>query len=181
MPPPATQDFSSVLVYNNIMTEETKKPEKETPKSPSKLNQLRASHKFRLWFIGILLIIVAILFIFWTKARIFLAIAFLTLLGAFGLEASKTDFDLGKLIQTKSLQESKVSRDSSGNILFDKLGNITTDSTQGKKADEYNCSDFSTQPEAQAFFLKVGGTKNDVNRLDGNKDGQACESLPKGK
>lgn len=50
----------------------------------------------------------------------------------------------------------------------------------GKKSDEYNCDDFSTQPEAQAFFLKVGGTKNDVNRLDGNSDGVACQDLPKG-
>jgi len=161
---------------------ETAKFEKDTgEKGPSKIQKLRGSRKFRLWFIGILLVIVAILFIFWTKARIFLAIAFITLLAAFGLEASKNDWDLGKLLETRSLQESKVSRDTEGNILFDKLGNITTDSSKGKKADDYNCSDFSTQPEAQAFFLKVGGVGNDVNRLDGNKDGDACESLPKGK
>lgn len=149
-------------------------------KKPSKFQSLRSNRKFRLWFIGILLVIVAILFVFWSKARIILAIAFVTLLAAFGLEASKNDFDLGKLMQTKSFEQSKVSRDSQGNLLFDKLGNITTDSSKGKKADEYNCNDFTTQPEAQAFFEKVGGTKNDVNRLDGNKDGEACESLPKG-
>ena len=103
------------------------------------------------------------------------------LAAAFGLEASNNDFDLGKLFGGSSLEESKVARDESGNVLFDKLGNVTTDKTIGKKSDEYNCDDFSTQPEAQSFFLKVGGTKNDVNRLDGNKDGQACESLPKGK
>ncbi|MGB4966262.1 MAG: excalibur calcium-binding domain-containing protein, partial [Microgenomates group bacterium] len=114
------------------------------------------------------------------KGRILLVVAFITLLAAFGLEVGKTDYDLGKLWDTKSLQESKVSRDESGNILFDKLGNVTTDSSKGKAADEYNCDDFETNPEAQAFYLKVGGTKHDVNRLDGNKDGQACESLPKG-
>ena len=103
------------------------------------------------------------------------------LAAAFGLEASNNDFDLGKLFGGSSLEESKVARDESGNVLFDKLGNVTTDKTIGKKSDDYNCDDFSTQPEAQAFFLKVGGTKNDVNRLDGNNDGQACESLPKGK
>lgn len=158
-----------------------KKEEREAEgKNPSKFQQLRGSHKFRLIFIGILLVIIAILFVFWTKARIFLAIAFIALLAAFGLEASKNDYDLGKLMQTKSLQQSKVSRDTNGNILFDKLGNITTDSTKGKKADEYNCDDFTTQPESQSFFDKVGGAKNDVNRLDGDKDGQACESLPKG-
>jgi hypothetical protein len=83
-------------------------------------------------------------------------------------------------MQTRSLKESKVSRDEKGNILFDKFGNITTDGSKGKKADEYNCDDFDTQPEAQTFFEKVGGTANDVNRLDGNKDGEACEALPQG-
>jgi hypothetical protein len=103
------------------------------------------------------------------------------LAAAFGLESTNNDFDLGKLLKGSSLEESKVARDEAGNVLFDKLGNVTTDKTVGKKADDYNCDDFSTQPEAQAFFLKVGGTKNDVNRLDGNKDGVACEALPKGK
>ncbi|HLL60209.1 MAG TPA: excalibur calcium-binding domain-containing protein, partial [Candidatus Nitrosocosmicus sp.] len=117
---------------------------------------------------------------FFEKIRIWLVIIFVTLLVALGLEVSQNDFDLGKLIQTRSLEQSKVSRDSSGNILFDKNGNITTDSTKGKKADEYNCDDFESQPSAQSFFIKVGGTKNDLNRLDGDKDGIACESLPKG-
>ncbi|MFZ3069373.1 MAG: excalibur calcium-binding domain-containing protein [Microgenomates group bacterium] len=102
------------------------------------------------------------------------------LAAAFGLESTNNDFDLGKLLKGSSLEESKVARDESGNVLFDKLGNVTTDKTLGKKSNDYNCSDFSTQSEAQAFFLKVGGTKNDVNRLDGNNDGIACQDLPKG-
>uniref|UniRef100_A0A7V3JB08 Excalibur calcium-binding domain-containing protein n=1 Tax=candidate division CPR3 bacterium TaxID=2268181 RepID=A0A7V3JB08_UNCC3 len=69
--------------------------------------------------------------------------------------------------------------DESGNLLFDKSGNVTNDKSIGKKLDEYNCDDFATQEEAQAFFEKVGGTKKDINRLDGDKDGIACESLPK--
>jgi len=158
-------------------------------KSAPKIKTLRANHKFRIGLILFLMAIGAILFIFFAKLRIALVVAFIALLAALGLEVSQNDFDLGKLVQTRSLQESKVARDekgnvsldSAGNILFDKLGNITTDTSTGKKADEYNCSDFSTQPEAQSFFVKVGGTKNDVNRLDGNKDGQACESLPKTK
>ena len=147
----------------------------------SKSQKIRASHKFRMWLIGILMALVAIMFVFIPKLRILLAVVFVMLLTAFGFEAKQTDFDLGTLIKTRSIQESKVSRDSSGNVLFDKMGNITTDSSKGKKADDYNCSDFNTQPEAQSFFLKVGGVGNDVNRLDGNKDGEACESLPKGK
>ncbi len=173
------------------MENENKKQgnDSESTKGVSTATKLRYSHKFRLWFIGILLVIVAILFIFFAKLRVALVIAFIALLAAFGLEATKNDFDLKKLIETKSFQDSKVARDELGNvktndlgqILFDKLGNVTTDKTTGKKADEYNCDDFKTQPEAQAFFLKVGGVGNDVNRLDGNKDGVACQSLPRGK
>lgn len=149
-------------------------------KSPSKLQQLRGNRKFRIGLILFLLAVVGILYFFFEKIRIALIIAAIALFAALGLEVSQNDWDLGKLWQTKSFQESKVSRDDQGNILFDKFGNITTDKAKGKEADDYNCADFSTQPEAQAFFKKVGGVGNDVNRLDGNKDGEACESLPQG-
>jgi len=167
------------------MDEEEKNKEKEKPtekkSGPSNVSKVRFNRKFRLAVIVVLMIVVGILFVVWEKARIGLAIAFIALLAALGLEVSQNDWDLGKLVQTGSFQESKVSRDEKGNILFDKLGNITTDSSVGKKADDYNCDDFSTQPDAQSFFLKVGGTGNDLNRLDGDKDGEACESLPKGR
>lgn len=162
------------------MAESDNPVEKTTSgKNPAKFQQVRGSHKFRIWLIILLMAVVGILFIFFEKLRVVLIIAFIALLAALGLEVSKNDWDLKKLWETKSFQESKVSRDEKGNILFDKLGNITTDKSKGKKADDYNCDDFSTQPEAQAFFERVGGVGNDVNRLDGNKDGEACESLPK--
>ena len=163
------------------MEAEDKLPEKtpENKESTSSPAKLRSSHKFRIWLILFLMAIVAVLFVVWEKARIALVVIFITLLAALGLEVSKNDWDLGKLWETKSFQESKVSRDESGNLLFDKLGNITTDKALGKKADDYNCDDFSTQTEAQSFFERVGGVGNDVNRLDGDKDGKACESLPK--
>ena len=41
-----------------------------------------------------------------------------------------------------------------------------------------NCGDFSTHADAQACFQTCGGVSNDVHRLDGDKDGSACESLP---
>lgn len=110
-----------------------------------------------------------------------LGVVLALLVGAFGLEASNTDFDLGKILNGESLQESKVQRDEKGNIIYDKEGNVTTDSSKGKTADDYNCDDFSTKSEAQTFFTKVGGTKKDLNRLDGDKDGEACESLPVGR
>lgn len=161
---------------DKVVKKEIKKEENKA----SKFQQMRGSRKFRLWLIGILIVIAAVLFFFFEKLRIVLAVAIMALLAAFGFEATQNDWDLGKLWETKSFEQSKVSRDESGDILFDKMGNITTDGTKGKKADEYNCDDFSTKGEAQGFFDKVGGTGNDINRLDGDKDGEACESLRKG-
>lgn len=45
-------------------------------------------------------------------------------------------------------------------------------------SNKYNCSDFKTHAEAQAVFEQCGGADNDVHKLDNNKDGEACESLP---
>ncbi len=163
------------------MDEQVKEKEVvETKDTTSKLSELRSNRKLRLGIIGTLLLIVIILFIFWEKARIFLAIAGVFLLAALGLEVFEKDYDLEKLWETKSFQESEIGRDEKGNLLFDKLGNVTTNETEGKYADEYNCDDFSTQPEAQNFFEKVGGVDNDLNRLDGDNDGEACEALPLG-
>jgi hypothetical protein len=39
----------------------------------------------------------------------------------------------------------------------------------------YDCSDFSTQFEAQAVYRACGGRQNDVHRLDRDGDGWACE------
>jgi len=169
--------------------EEIKKEEAtDEKKGVSTFTKLRYNRKSRLWFIVGLMAIVVILFIFFEKLRVVLVVAFIALLTAFGLEFTQNDWDLQKLWETKSFQQSEVGRDEDGNIrldevgniLFDKLGNVTSDENAGKRADDYNCDDFSTQPEAQRFFDKVGGVGNDVNRLDGDKDGEACESLPKG-
>lgn len=44
-----------------------------------------------------------------------------------------------------------------------------------------DCSDFDTQAEAQAFFDRHGGSaSNNVDRLDADGDGEACETLPGG-
>ena len=148
-------------------------------KKPSWFKQARGNHKFRLILIGILILIVVGLMFLWEKARIALAVVLVVLLGAFGLEVGQNDWDLGRLWETKSFSESKVSRDESGNVLYDVFGNVTTDSASGKTADDYNCADFKSQPAAQNFFDKLGGVGHDLNRLDGDKDGEACESLPK--
>lgn len=47
------------------------------------------------------------------------------------------------------------------------------------EADTLNCSDFDTQPEAQACFdWCVSQGAGDIHRLDANNDNVACESLP---
>ena len=91
------------------------------------------------------------------------------LLAALGLESTNNDWDLGKLLSGSSMSEAKVMRDKEGNVV----------TSGGKYTDEYNCDDFKTQEEAQKFYVNAGGVSKDTNRLDGDKDGKACESLPK--
>lgn len=40
----------------------------------------------------------------------------------------------------------------------------------------YNCGDFSSHAEAQRVYDACGGMQNDIHKLDGDKDGLACES-----
>ncbi len=120
-----------------------------------------------------------------------LGVVIVLLLGALGLETTNNDFDLMSIFSGNSVSESKIMRDKDGNleqtstgdfvtrIMRDKSGNVVE--SGGKYTDEYNCDDFSTQVEAQSFFTKAGGLTKDTNGLDGDKDGEACESLPKSK
>lgn len=48
----------------------------------------------------------------------------------------------------------------------------------GAAAADRNCEDFTTQKEAQEYFLSKGGPDEDPDRLDQDNDGVACESLP---
>jgi endonuclease YncB( thermonuclease family) len=45
-------------------------------------------------------------------------------------------------------------------------------------AQDRDCGSFSTQASAQAYFIALGGPTADPDRLDGDSDGVACESLP---
>jgi hypothetical protein len=114
------------------------------------------------------------------EKKVFLGL-FALLGAALGLEVAQTDFDLGKLVETGGdLKASKVLRDKVGNVVNEEdivSGKVKRENV--KYTNEYNCDDFKTQPEAQTFFLKAGGPNEDVNRLDGNNDGVACQSLPK--
>ncbi len=41
-----------------------------------------------------------------------------------------------------------------------------------------NCADFTTQQEAQEFYIRNGGPIIDPHDLDRDSDGIACETLP---
>jgi hypothetical protein len=127
-------------------------------------------------------------------AKPILIVILALLAGAFGLTATNNDWNLNSILSGSSVKDAKIQTDQQGNlkqdaagnfitrVMRDKAGNIVpTGQNGGKYTDEYNCSDFATQPEAQAFYDKAGGVKGDVNRLDANKDGVPCQDLPKGK
>lgn len=42
---------------------------------------------------------------------------------------------------------------------------------------DYDCSDFSSQEEAQEFFESEGGSEYDYHNLDADGDGYVCEGL----
>lgn len=108
-------------------------------------------------------------------AKGILGVVIVILLGALGLEVTNTDFDLGTLLSGGSLNEAKMERDESGNLTGATLGQVCGDEAK----DEYNCEDFATQEEAQAKMDQCIADGRDVNRLDGDNDGVACEALPK--
>ena len=158
-----------------------------------KLESVRTSKKARLWIIGGLLVVVAILALVFESIRWWMFGVAVLLLAAFGLEATETDVDLGSMMQGNSVEESMIERDAEGNlevdaeggfmtsIWRDMNGNAVPEGTEGAKGeDEFNCADFETQAEAQVFFDNAGGVANDINRLDGNADGVPCQSLPAG-
>ena len=110
-------------------------------------------------------------------AKGILGIVIVILLGALGMEVGNTDFDLGTLLQGEGFSKAKMQRDAKGNLTGKTIGEVCGDEAK----DEYNCDDFTTQEEAQAKMEECMANGKDVNRLDGDKDGIACEALPKAK
>lgn len=101
---------------------------------------------------------------------------------------------LGVLILTigNLVSDSQTMRDQKNNLQKDELGNFVTRLKRdtkglvvaegqegGKYTNEYTCDDFPTQIEAQNFFANAGGLNTDTKNLDDDKNGVACESLPK--
>jgi hypothetical protein len=143
------------------------------------LSEARNSKKVRLWTIGglIALALIAVYFIKGTTAKVAIGAMIALLLVAFGMEAKNTDYDMGKLIETKSFAKAKIERDPV-------TQNITNaDAFCNAQDIDYNCADFKTQKEANDIYQKCksAGKNMDVYGLDGDKDGKVCESLPVGK
>lgn len=133
------------------------------------VSDLRRSKKFRLILIVVLIIIAGIIAYMFEKTRLLMIGAIVVLLAALGLEVSNQDFDMGKLLETGSLQESRIERDEGGNLI---MGTMCGDAV-------YNCDDFRTQDEAQEVYEYCNfDGENDPHRLDGDNDGIACEDLP---
>ncbi len=131
----------------------------------------RQNKKSRLAIIIGLLLLVVVIGFFFEKTRLFMIGIGVVLLVALGLEATSTDVDLGKLIETGSLSESMIQRDENGKPLY------------GATCEEnvYNCSNFKTQPEAQEVYDTCTSAENrDRHGLDKDGNGQACQSLPAG-
>ena len=127
----------------------------------------RRKGSFRIIIILILMAIVAALFFFWGKFRIALVAIFVLLLATLGLEVSGNDWDLGKLIESGSFEESKIEKTESGVWQIGDDCNLNL----------LNCSNFEYQEDAQALFESCGGPENDPNNLDGDDDGLVCEAL----
>lgn len=131
----------------------------------------RQNKKSRLAIIIGLLLLVVIIGFFFEKTRLFMIGIGVVLLVALGLEASNTDVDLGRLVETGSLSESMIKRDENGKALY------------GATCEEnvYNCSNFKTQPEAQEVYDTCTSVENrDRHGLDKDGNSLACQSLPAG-
>ena len=90
------------------------------------------------------------------------------------MEITNNDFDLGALIAGEGLDGSKVLRDEDGNIDFTGVSPLIASC----EAEQYNCSDFLYQAQAQDVMVRCGGEGKDIHNLDGDNDGRACQALP---
>ena len=161
------------------------------PPSPSlseKLQTARNTKSKRILFMVWLLILLAILWWFKVIKTGFVVGIGLLILVALGIETLDYDLDLGTLWRTGNITESRVQHTEDGIIL---KGNCIN----SKQSNDLDCANFPTQEAAQAKYDQcaeeiasynagktVSQIKNlDIYRLDGNKNGIVCESLPRTK
>ncbi len=149
------------------------------------LANMRNSKKHRIGFLVIFIIILAVCAFFFEKVRWMFIGLIILLLGALGLQVIDYDIDLGTLMETKSLTESRVENvtDSEGNSYSVVTGTCNRDDF------DLNCADFDTQEQAQDQYdvcadeiqsknPSIDLRKLDIYGLDGDNDGIVCEALP---
>lgn len=148
-------------------------------KKENAFTRARKSKSTRLWVIGGLILVVLVLWYFAkaTWVKVLLASIAVLLFGAGAMEVSNKDYDLGTLARTGSFKASEIKRDENGNLLATSI-----DEFCAAEDIDYNCSDFKTQSEANEVYeqCQSSGKNMDRFRLDGDKDGNVCEALPKG-
>jgi hypothetical protein len=71
----------------------------------------------------------------------------------------------------------KVLAAAAGTALIALVVALPTAAATAQRRDK-DCADFSSQRSAQVFYLKHGGPRYDPDRLDGDRDGIACEDNP---
>ena len=140
-------------------------------KKQSKASKLRRSKNFRLILMAVLLVLLGIMYFMFEKFRIWILGLIVILLGALGMELSGNDFDVAKLIETRSFSESRVNVTENGTWLINAC----------QQKDNFNCDNFAYQEEAQKLYDDCGGVENDIHGLDRDKDGIVCEALRKQK
>jgi hypothetical protein len=118
-------------------------------KQPSKMDKLRRSKNVRMVLVAVLFVILGIMYFVFEKFRIFILAMMVVLLGALGMEMTGTDFDVQKLVETGSFSESRLDQTSDGTWIY----------SDDCKREMFNCSNFSTQVEAQELFESCGVMK----------------------
>lgn len=83
---------------------------------------------------------------------------------------------IGLFIGYAIFSDSDSSNSSFDTKKFERNDNPATERTYQEYGDR-DCTDFSTQEEAQDFFESEGGPRTDYHNLDRDGDGIACESL----
>lgn len=143
------------------------------------LSDARQRKSTRLRFMVLLAVVIAVLYITGVIKKWFAIGLGIVLLAAIGIQTFDYDLDLGTLWKTGSIEESRVQQTNKGVTLYGWC--VTKD---------LNCSDFATQPQAQAKYQQcmdqvlaknpnvTEPSKLDIYGLDGDKDGIVCEALP---
>jgi hypothetical protein len=152
------------------------------------LQKARNTKSTRIWVIVLLIVIVIVLYLFGLLKKGFAIGIGIILLAALGLQVFDYDLDLGTLWRTGDIQQSRVQYTNDGIKI---LGSCVKPQG-GTKEYDLNCSNFTTQREAQAKYDQcadeiasnnAGKTSSEIKNLDiygldGDKDGIVCEALP---